>query len=50
MQIKLPCGSVLVCNNEEIASQHLKYGAVEVKPVVKQETPAQTKKGKKIEE
>lgn len=50
MQIKLPCGAVLVCDNQEIVEQHLKYGAVEVKPVVKQETPAPTKKSKRIEE
>ena len=50
MQIKLPCGAVLVCDNQEIVEQHLKYGAVEVKPIIKKEIPVTPKKTKKIEE
>lgn len=49
MQIKLPCGAVLICDNQKIAEQHLKYGAVEVKPVVKQEVPITVKKAKKTD-
>lgn len=51
MQIKLPSGAILVCENQEIAQQHLKYGAVEVKPIIKKEVPVSpTKKTKKIED
>lgn len=51
MKIKLPSGAILVCENPEVAQQHLKYGAVEVKPIIKKEVPiTPTKKTKKIEE
>ena len=50
MQIKLPSGAILVCENQEIAQQHLKYGAVEVKSTIKKEIPVASKKTKKIEE
>lgn len=49
MQIKLPSGAILVCENQEIVQQHLKYGAVEVKPVIKQENPVVSKRTKKTD-
>lgn len=44
MDIRLSTGSVVVVNDPELAEQYLKYGAKEVKSVVKQETPKKTKK------
>ena len=46
MDIRLSNGSVVVVNDPELAEQYIKYGAKEVKPVVKQETPT-PKKSKK---
>lgn len=47
MDIRLSNGSVVVVNDPELAEQYIKYGAKEVKSVVKQETP---KKARKVNE
>ena len=44
MDIRLSTGSVVVVNDPELAEQYIKYGAKEVKPVIKQETSKKTKK------
>ena len=44
MHIRLSNGSVVVVNDLELAEQYIKYGAKEVKPVSKQETPKKAKK------
>lgn len=49
MDIRLSTGAVVVVNDPELAEQYLKYGATEVKPVVKQETPTPKKSVKKAE-
>lgn len=49
MDIRLSTGAVVVVNDPELAEQYLKYGATEVKPVVKQKTPTPKKSVKKAE-
>lgn len=44
MDIRLSTGAVVVVNDPELAEQYLKYGAKEVKPTVKQDTPKKAKK------